>query len=199
MDREGWNRKYRGADLLWSEDPNGFLVEEVADLPTGRVLDLGAGEGRNAIWLAEQGWQVTGVEFADVALERARRIAASRGMEVDWIQADVLKWAPDPAAFDLVILIYLHFPLEEMTRLLQHAQSAVAPGGTLLLIGHDRTNIEHGHGGPQDPALLYEPDEVATLLTGVDILTAEKRRRPVDTDGGRVHAIDCVVRAHRPV
>jgi SAM-dependent methyltransferase len=197
MDREGWNRKYLGAPLLWSEEPNRYLVEEVAELPPGRALDLGSGEGRNAIWLAEHGWQVTGVEFADVALERARRIAADRGVTINWIQANVLQWHAEPASFDLVLLIYLHFPGDEMNVLLRHAQDAAAPDGTLLLVGHDRTNIEHGHGGPQDPSLLYEPDEVAAMLTDVDVLKAEKRERPVKTDDGTKHAIDCLVRAHR--
>ena len=197
MDREGWNRRYRESTLLWSAEPNRFLVEEVADLPAGRALDIGAGEGRNAIWLAEQGWRVTGVEFADVALDRARRIAVDRNVEVDWIQADVLQWSAEPAGFDLVLLVYLHFPREEMTTVLRHAQNAVAPGGTLLLIGHDRSNLEHGHGGPPDPALLYEPDDVAVVLTDLAVIKAETRRRPVETDGGRVHAIDCLVRAHR--
>jgi len=198
VDREGWNRRYRESTLLWSPEPSRFLVQEVADLAAGRALDIGAGEGRNAIWLAEQGWRVTGVEFADVALDRARRIAADRDVEVDWGQADALQWSPEPAGFDLVLLIYLHFSQEEMTSVLRHAQDAVAPGGTLLLIGHDRSNLEHGYGGPPDPALLYEPDDVAAVLTDLKVVKAETRRRPVETDGGTLHAIDCLVRAHRP-
>ena len=199
MDREDWNRRYGKAPLLWSAEPNRYLVEEVADLPAGRALDLGAGEGRNAIWLAEHGWQVTGVEFADVALGRARQIAADRHVEVNWIQADVLQWKAESTGFDLVLLIYLHFPRQAMATVLRNAQDAVAPGGTLLLIGHDRSNYEHGHGGPQDPSLLYEPADVTAMLADLEILKAGTRRRPVETDSGTVHAIDCLVHARRPI
>jgi SAM-dependent methyltransferase len=169
----------------------------VADLPAGRAVDLGSGEGRNAIWLAEHGWQVTGVEFAAAALDRARRIAAKREVQVNWIHADVLTWLPEPAAFDLVLLLYLHLPSEDMTTVLRRAREAVAPRGTLLLIGHDSSNLEHGHGGPQDPSVLYRAGDVAAQLAEFAIDEAGTRRRPVDTDVGTKYAIDCLVRAHR--
>jgi 2-polyprenyl-3-methyl-5-hydroxy-6-metoxy-1,4-benzoquinol methylase len=95
MDSEKWNRRYLEKDLLWSAEPNRFLVDEVANLPPGRALDLGAGEGRNAIWLAERGWRVTAVEFADAAVERGRCIAAERGVEVEWVCSDLLEWIPE--------------------------------------------------------------------------------------------------------
>ena len=110
VNSEAWNRRYAGTELLWSATPNRFLVAEVEGLPPGRALDLACGEGRNAIWLAERGFEVTGVDFSDVALERARRIAAGRGVEVEWTHADVTEYEPPLRAFDLVVVLYLHLP-----------------------------------------------------------------------------------------
>lgn len=195
MDHEDWNRRYREKDLLWSAEPNRFLVGEVADLAPGRALDLGAGEGRNAIWLAERGWRVTAVDFSEVALEKARRIAAEREVAIETAFADLTEYRPEPAAYDLVLLLYLHMPPSEMAGVVDRAARAVAPGGTFLLIGHDRTNLENGHGGPRDPELLYVADEIAGLLPGLEIAEAGTRRRPVETEQGTVTAIDCLVRA----
>lgn len=195
MDREDWNRRYQGQPLLWSAEPNRFLVEEVEGLPPGRVLDLGAGEGRNSVWLAECGWHVTAVEFSGIAIDRARRIATARRVEVCWVQADLLEWQPPSASFDLVLMLYLHLPQRDLATVVGRAASAVAPGGTLLVIGHDRSNLEHGHGGPQDPTVLYSADELVDLLPGFELLEAGHRRRPVETDDGTVQAIDCLVRA----
>lgn len=144
MDREAWNQRYADADLVWSAEANRFLVEEVADLPPGRALDLGAGEGRNAIWLAERGWRVTAVDFSDIGLQKARRLAEARGVEVDWTEADLRSYQPAQSAFDLVVLVYIHLPSEERRALVRRAADAVAAGGTLLVLGHDRSNIEEG-------------------------------------------------------
>ncbi|HSN54086.1 MAG TPA: class I SAM-dependent methyltransferase [Candidatus Sulfomarinibacteraceae bacterium] len=195
MNREDWNRRYREKELVWSAEPNRFLVEEVADLAPGRALDLGAGEGRNAIWLAERGWRVTAVDFSDVALEKARRIAAEREVGMETVHADLTEYRPEPASFDLVLLLYLHLPPPEMAGVVDRAARAVASGGTFLLIGHDRTNLERGHGGPRDPELLYDAEEIAGLLTGFEIEAAGTRRRPVATEQGTVSAIDCLLRA----
>ena len=94
MDAEGWDRRYEGSDLLWTAEPNRFLVAEVAGLEPGRALDVGTGEGRNAVWLAEQGWRVTGVDFSAVGLEKARHLATARGVEVEWVLADLSHYQP---------------------------------------------------------------------------------------------------------
>lgn len=197
MKRDAWNRKYAGSELLWSAGPNRFVAEELADLPPGRALDLAAGEGRNALWLAERGWTVTAVDFSDVALDKGRRIAAKRGVQVEWVCADLTTWAPPVAAYDLVVVLYLQLSWDELEAPLRHAAAAVAPGGTFFLVAHDSDNIEHGYGGPQDPAVLYTGPEVARLLDGFDILKAGPVRRPVETDHGTVDAIDALVRAVR--
>src|SRR6266508_3989501 len=107
MGPEEWNRRYAGTELLWTARPNRFLVAEATGLTPGRALDLACGEGRNAVWLAEQGWQVTGVDFSDVGLGKARRLAAQRGVEVDWVEADLLNLRAERAACAPLILSYL--------------------------------------------------------------------------------------------
>lgn len=198
MDAEQWDQRYRDAELLWSAAPNRFVAEELAGLAPGRALDLAAGEGRNSLWLAERGWDVHAVDFSQVALDRAREIAEKRDITtVRWERQDLLEWTPEAGAYDLVLIAYLHLPWTQMAPVLRKAAAALAPHGTLLLVGHDRDNLEHGHGGPPDPAVLYGPEQVAAELSGLEVEKAERVRRPVETDQGTVEAIDNVVRAFR--
>jgi SAM-dependent methyltransferase len=200
MDREAWNQRYADAELVWSAEANRFLVEAVTALPPGRALDLGAGEGRNAIWLAERGWHVTAVDFSDIGLQKARRLAEARGVEVDWIEANLRSYQPERAAFDLVVLVYIHLPGDERRAVVRRAADAVAAGGTLLVIGHDRTNLQEGYGGPQDPTILFSPDDVTDDLAGIDelrVVRADRVMRPVMTADGERNAIDALVRAER--
>jgi SAM-dependent methyltransferase len=195
VDSLSWDKRYGGEEFVWTARPNQFLLEEVADLPAGRALDLACGEGRNAVWLAERGWQVTGVDFSPVGLDKARRMAAEREVDVDWVQADVVEWDPPATTFDLVIIFYLHVPSDSRHRVMAHAQDALADGGTLLVVGHDTSNLTEGIGGPQDPAVLFTPEEVARDLAQLRIVRADHVRRDVDTDQGRRVAIDALVRA----
>ena len=200
MDREAWNQRYADAELVWSAEANRFLVQEVADLPPGRALDLGAGEGRNAIWLAERGWRVTAVDFSDIGLQKARRLAEARGVEVNWTEADLRSYSPAPGAFDLVVLVYIHLPGEERRALVRRAADAVAAGGMLLVLGHDRSNLEEGYGGPQDPTILFSPDDIIDDLAGIEevrVVRADRVMRLVMTDDGERNAIDALVRAER--
>jgi 2-polyprenyl-3-methyl-5-hydroxy-6-metoxy-1,4-benzoquinol methylase len=196
MNSKSWDERYAGEDLVWSAEPNRFLVEQVAGLAPGRALDVACGEGRNAIWLAEQGFQVTGVDFSAVGLDKARRLAAARGVEVDFVEADVLSWRPPEASFDLVVLMYLQLGRDEMAQVLGHLKGGLAPGGVLLVVGHDTTNLTEGAGGPQNPAVLYSPDDLVAELGGLEVEQAERVRRPIG-DGERV-AIDALVRARQP-
>jgi SAM-dependent methyltransferase len=195
--RDAWNQRYSGAELVWTARPNRFLVAETSDLTPGRALDLACGEGRNAVWLAERGWTVTGVDFAGAGLAKARRLAEEAGVEAEWIEADLLDYSPPPGAADLVILFYLQVPEADRRAILRSAAAAVAPGGTLLLVGHDSSNLEHGHGGPQDPAVLYDAATVAEDLagTGLEIERGEVVERPVEADDAV--ALDVLVRARR--
>ncbi|WP_246115504.1 class I SAM-dependent methyltransferase [Trebonia kvetii] len=119
-----------GTDLVWGAGPNRFVTAEVTALAAGRAIDLGTGEGRNAIWLAERGWQVTAVDFSAAGLARASRLAAERGVSVDWVQADLLDYKPAPGGYDLVLIAYIHLPSASLARVFRTAAAAVAPGGT---------------------------------------------------------------------
>ena len=197
MDSAKWDRRYAGSELVWTAEPNRFLVAEVEGLAVGRALDLGCGEGRNAVWLAQRGWEVTGVDFSQVGLDKAARLAEQRGVSVQWLRADVVAWVPPPGAFDLVVIFYLHIAGGAMRDVLRRGAAALAPGGTMLVVGHDATNIQEGYGGPQDPAILMAPDEIAETLAGLEIERAERVRRPVPSAGEDVYAIDALVRAVR--
>ncbi|MBO4206528.1 class I SAM-dependent methyltransferase [Micromonospora echinofusca] len=199
MDSTAWDARYAAApDLVWTGEPNRFVVAETGALPPGRALDLAAGEGRNAVWLAGRGWQVTAVDFSPVAVERGRTLARDQGVEVTWEVADVLRYAPPAGAFDLVLIAYLHLPAADLATVLHRAGQALRPGGRLVVVGHDRANLRHGVGGPQDPALLHDPQTVAAALSGLRILRSETARRPVSVDDRTVDALDSVVVASRP-
>ncbi|MFI6467967.1 class I SAM-dependent methyltransferase [Streptomyces sp. NPDC050538] len=162
-------------------------------------MDLAAGEGRNAVWLAEQGWEVDAVDFSAVALEKAEQMAAGRGVRLHTVRTDLTVWAPPKATYDLALIAYLHLPWPEMSQVLPRAATAVRKGGTLLLVGHDAANPEHGHGGPQDPRVLYSAGRVADLWRPyADILRAETVTRPVTgAAGGSRTALDALVHAVR--
>jgi SAM-dependent methyltransferase len=197
VDRHQWDERYAGTGLVWSAEPNQFVAAELADQPPGRALDLGTGEGRNAIWLAERGWQVTAVDFSAVGLAKGARLAAGRGVTLDWVEADLLSYRPEPAAFDLVLLAYVHLPPGEFAAVLGAAAAALAPAGTLLVVGHDVDNIARGYGGPQDPRILHTAGAVVAALPGLAIVRAGQAYRTVQTGEGERTAIDTVVRAER--
>lgn len=198
MEREDWDERYSGDELFWHAEPNRFLVEATSGLSPGAVLDVACGEGRNSIWLAERGWRATGVDFSAVALAKARKQAASRGVEVEWIEADVRAWAP-AGSFDLVVLMYLQLPRAERHPVYRHFADVVAPRGHLLVVGHDVENLTAGVGGPQDPDVLLSAADVIQSIEGSGLLVerAEQVRRPVATDDGEADALDVLVRAVR--
>jgi SAM-dependent methyltransferase len=201
MERHEWDTRYAGEELVWSSTPNQFLVAEVQGLRPGKALDLGCGEGRNALWLAEQGWTVTGVDFSTVGLARAARLAEAGGVKVDWVQSDVLTWRPPAGGFDLVAVFYLQLAPSDRMEALRIAVSAVAPGGTLLVVAHDADNLIRGVGGPPDPEVLYRADEVADVARnfGLVIEQAGQVTRTVVIDGERREAVDTLVKASRPM
>jgi len=196
MRREDWDARYAGVENLWARKPNRFLVAEVSGLPQGRALDLACGEGQNAIWLATLGWRVTGVDYSEVAIAKACERAERDGVDVEFLCADLVTYEPEPSAFDLVVLLYLHIPADERRGILERAAAALAPGGTLVLVGHDTLNMTEGVGGPSDPAIHFTPDEIAAELPGLEIVKAERVLR--DVQGEERDAIDALVRARRP-
>ena len=200
MEREDWNLRYAAEELIWTADANRFLIAETAHLPPGRALDLAAGEGRNAVWLAEKGWTVQAVDFADMAVEKGKRLATARKVsdKIDFREADLRGFEPEVQGFDLVALIYLQIPQAELVPILVRAARAVAPGGTFLLVAHDSANLEHGYGGPRHPAMLYTAEQVvAAVGNEIEIEKAGRVDRPVHTVNGTKVAIDCLVRGRR--
>jgi SAM-dependent methyltransferase len=201
LNSEDWNNRYEGDELVWTIRPNRFLVAEVEGMKPGRALDLACGEGRHAIWLAGLFWQVRAVDFSDVAIAKGRQLAERHAVQVAFEVADLNEYAPEPESADLAIIFYLQLPAEERGPIFRKAASAVAAGGTFLLVAHDSSNLEHGHGGPKSPAVLYTAEDVVADLdgTGLEIERAEAVERPVETPEGERVAIDALVRASRGV
>jgi len=183
MDASGWDDRYAATELVWSATPNQFVEQALADLSPGRAVDLAAGEGRNAIWLARRGWTVTAVDFSQAGLEKGRRLAGDA--DVEWVCADATTWsAPEPV--DLVVIAYLQLPADERVAAVRNGFGALAPGGTLFVVAHDSTNITEGTGGPQDPAVLYTAEDVLADLDdgSFDVVRAERVAREVTADDG---------------
>ncbi len=201
MDALAWDERYRGSELVWTAEPNRFVVAEVSPLPPGRALDLACGEGRNAVWLASRGWQVEALDFSPVAVDKARVLAAHHGVAeaLELRVEDLTGWAPTAGSVDLVVLSYLHLGAEDRRKVLVAAWSALAPGGHLVVIGHDATNIDEGFGGPQDPSVLFTAEEIVRDVTSgvqgdnVEVLRAERVTRPVGEGPNRAVALDCLV------
>jgi 2-polyprenyl-3-methyl-5-hydroxy-6-metoxy-1,4-benzoquinol methylase len=190
MDRDQWNERYASKPILWDVDPSPFLGGELGDRRPGRALDLGAGEGRTAVWLAERGWHVTAVDFSDVALERGRqRVEALRPAgSVEWICADLVDFDPTGGAYDLVLLLFIHLPPEDRRRLLRLSAATLNPGGMVLVVGYDTTHVptpQQG-GGPNN---RFSPEDVVADLDGLYIERAERLQVG--------DAVDAVVRAVR--
>lgn len=201
-DKSTWNERYAAKELVWSAGPNKRFAEEVATMKPGRALDVACGEGRNAIYLAEQGWQVTAIDFSEVGIEKGRQIAAKRGVDVEFIVGDLVDVSL-PHEFDLVAVLYLHTDPGSRHTWLPRVIASVATGGWFLYIGHDPSNIDHGVGGPQNPDVLPGAAEISRLLEGFDIEFSDVTERPVESDPGHGGsdaggvALDTVVRARR--
>ncbi len=201
VDQQRWDRRYASIEFEPTLPASQFVAAELAGLPPGRALDLAAGHGRHTVWLAEHGWRVTAVDFSRVGLEQARKLGAARGLtgeQVDWVVADLSDYQPARGAFELVLVAYLQVGATLRARVLAGAATALAPGGTLLVVGHDLTNLTEGAGGPRYPEVLYTPETIAAELRGLRVLRADRVRRPVEHDGRPATAIDTLVRAERP-
>ena len=203
MDQAFWDERYQSSTRIWSGNPNPHLVAEATGLTPGTALDIGAGEGADCVWLAEQGWRVTGVDLSPVALERAAAHAAERGAEladrITWQHADATTWTPPPAAFDLVSIHFLHFASAERRPMYRRLASAVKPGGVLLIVGHHPSDLDTGVRRPSDPDRLFTAEDVAGDLEGDWTLVAQdaRPRQATDPDGNEVTIHDAVLVARR--
>jgi SAM-dependent methyltransferase len=193
MDSHGWDTRYEEKELVWSAEPNMFLPPIVDVRDVGSALDLACGEGRNAIWLARQGWNVTGVDFSSVAIEKAKKIAGDTS--VTWVVADITAYEPD-RRFDLVIIVYVHLEPVGLRSLFDNASEALAPGGTLIAVGHALRNLTDGVGGPPFPGILWTEDKIAPLVHDLNVISLGEVLRPVEDSD--VDAIDLLVHAMKP-
>jgi len=200
VDCRRWDEKYAGIEFQPTLSPSQFVAAELTGLPPGQALDLAAGHGRHTVWLAEQGWRVTAVDFSPVGLDQARKLSAARGVDdgqVDWVVADLDDYRPTRDAFDLVLIAYFQVGAVLRAKVLAAAAAALAPGGTLLVVGHDLTNLAEGAGGPRYPEVLYTPEGITAGLGGLRIVRAGRVRRAVEHEGAPATAIDTLVRAER--
>jgi SAM-dependent methyltransferase len=203
FEQPAWDERYGGAEPVWSGRVNPQLEAEADGLPAGRALDVGSGEGADAIWLAGRGWSVTGLDFSTVALERAAAHAAGSGVgeRTEWRHADVRTFDPgaDGERWDLVTSQFMHLPDGGMVDLTRRLAGAVAPGGTLLVVGHHpddlATGLRHGH-----RTFMFTPEQ---LLPAIDPETFEvevaevRSRTATGPDGDEVTLGDTVLRARR--
>ena len=194
-----WDERYNEAEFVWSLSPNATVERYLRGSKPGRALDVGAGEGRNAVWLASEGWDVMAVDFSAAGIEKARALAESQRVDLELVVADVTKFEMGVQAWDLVLLSYLQIPNPERLEVLAKAAAAVAEGGLIFVIAHDKANVSGGWGGPPDEAVCYSVDETVSVLSDFEPKVTEIFERSVETEGGLKIALDTLVIAHRPM
>lgn len=215
MSEQEWDERYAASERIWSGRPNEALVDEVADLAPGRALDVGCGEGADAVWLAQRGWQVTGLDVSGVALERGRAWAAENDVDVTWVKSGLLGADLTPGAFDLVVVMYPPLPRTADSSVERALAGLVAPGGRLLVVHHavdGSGGHGHGHGhgdghgqgggdgehhGP-DFSTMIAPESVRPVLSDDWVVEVDERReRSLAEGAGARHIKDVVLRAQR--
>jgi SAM-dependent methyltransferase len=205
FDAAFWDARYASAPAIWSGEPNPQLVTEAAELTPTTALDVGCGEGADAVWLAALGWQVTALDISRVALDRAAAHARAAGPEVagriTWQQADLTEGVALTGTYGLVSAHFMQLPPPQRNALYRALAALVAGGGTLLIVGHHPSDLETAaHLRPHHPELMFTADEIAALLDPAEwqIVTAEARSRSViDADGRDVDVKDAVLVARR--
>jgi SAM-dependent methyltransferase len=188
---EDWDERYTGSQQ-WSAGPNALVAQLLADVPPGSAVDLAAGEGRHALWLARLGWRVTAVDFSGVGLARGQEQPGAD--RVEWERADVLGWTAPPESLDLVLVAYLHVPEADARALLIRAVGWLRPGGRMLVLGHDLANLTAGVGGPQEPGILLSVERLAPVAALLDVDRLEQV--PRETPAGV--ALDTLLWGRRP-
>lgn len=202
LDHAFWESWYAERDQVWTGNPNPALVDEATGLAPGRALDIGAGEGGDAIWLAARGWTVTAVDIAETACDRGRRAAEDAGADIaeriTWQAADIVTWAPPARAFDLVAVHYLHLTAEERPTAHAACADAVAPGGTLLIVGHHPGDMGDASQEWGDDRFFIAEQLATELDDDWEVVAADARPRPHRGPDGEERTIrDTVLVARR--
>jgi SAM-dependent methyltransferase len=204
FDEAFWDERYRSHTAVWSGRPNPQLVTETADLAPGAALDVGSGEGADALWLASRGWQVTAVDFSTTALQRGAAHAEALGADVieriHWVHADLTSWAPAEGRFDLVSAQFMHLPAAQREALFRRLAVSVTPGGTLLIVGHHPSDLQTTMPRPMVPDLFFTAEEIAESLDPGqwDVLVADAKPRPAtNPEGQEITIHDAVLRARK--
>jgi SAM-dependent methyltransferase len=204
FDEQSWEERYRSNPAVWSGRPNPQLVAEASHLAAGAALDVGSGEGADSLWLASRGWQVTAVDFSTTALQRGAAHADALGADVAgrirWVHADLTTWAPAEGHFDLVSAHFMHLPATPRQALFARLATTVAPGGTLLIVGHHPSDMQTTMPRPPMPDLFFTAEQVSDSLNPDqwDVLVADARPRPAsDPEGQKVTIHDAVLRARK--
>lgn len=166
MDAKQWDERYAGAELVWTDNPNVFVAEILSDARPGTAVDLAAGEGRHAVWLARRGWDVTAVDFSEVGLQRAQQWAAEVGVgeRLTTTVSDIAEYAPQPDSLDLVLLAYVQVPADVRRKAIMQCAAGLRVGGQIAVVAHDSSNLADGTGGPPDARVLYTAEDVAADL-----------------------------------
>ena len=175
-----WDERYDQDEFLFGTEPNDFLKEQAHHIPAGgKVLCLGDGEGRNGVWLAEQGYQVTSVDLSQVGLDKTQRFAKERGVTIETIYADLADWPIEPQAWDGIVSIFCHMMPDERKRMHLRIVNGLKPGGVFLLEAYSPEQIDKGTGGPSNTDLLVTAEDIISELVGLDIYLAHSIDREV--------------------
>jgi SAM-dependent methyltransferase len=204
MDSNDWDKRYEAADSIWSLTPNQFVVEYLSDLPAGSLIDLAGGEGRNARWFANRGWQAENADFSAVALSKFSERAEQEGLVAQCVATCIDATASEPtfalAPVDLGMIVYLQIDSDGLAIAIISLANAIKPNGTFFGVWHARENLDGGFGGPQDPAVLPTQDELrsACVRAGLSEPLIEIKHRSVQVDDTERIAFDVVVLAVKP-
>ena len=174
-----WDERYGAEEYAYGTEPNDFLAAQAARIPRGRVLCLADGEGRNGVWLAQRGYDVTAVDLSAVGLAKARTLAESRSVCVNTIQADLAEYEIAPNAWDGIVAIFSHFPTSVRRHLYPQVVSGLRPGGVLLLELYTPKQLEFGTGGPRDLDLLASLADLRQDLDGLQFEIAQETEREI--------------------
>ena len=199
--RDFWDERYSGSERIWSGRPNPRLVEHVSALAPRTVIDVGCGEGADAVWLASRGWEVLGVDVSGVALDRAQEHAVGAGVadRTSWRQLDLVAGERLPVTADLVSVQFLHLPESVFADVYAGLAASVRPGGRLLVCGHHPADASTGLRNERLAHLLFTPEQVTAVLDPEEwqIEVADAPTREVQSEDDPITVTDSVVLATR--